>query len=110
MHGPLIVKFWLHISTHGKMKNVYTNMTDVICYIPASFNDLPEYDTDLPIPVAVLKDYTFINVFVTCIATRYGLEGPGIEIQCGRDFPHPSRPALGPTQLPIQWVPGLFRG
>ena len=34
------------------------------------------------------------------IATRYGLDGPGIESRWGRDFPQPSRPALGPTQSP----------
>jgi len=28
----------------------------------------------------------------------------------GRDFPHPSRPVLGPSQLPIQWVPGHSQG
>jgi len=31
------------------------------------------------------------------IATRYGLDGSGIEFRWGRDFPRPSRPALGPT-------------
>ena len=44
------------------------------------------------------------------IATRYGVDGPGIESRWGRDFAHPSRPDLGPTQHPIQWVPGLFPG
>jgi hypothetical protein len=42
------------------------------------------------------------------IATRYGLEGPGIQYRWERDFPHPSRPALGPSQPPVQWVPGLL--
>ena len=42
--------------------------------------------------------------------TRCGLDGQGIESQLKRDFLHPSRPALGPTQRPIQWVPAFFPG
>ena len=44
------------------------------------------------------------------IATHYGLDGPRIESRWGARFAHPSRPALGPTQPPVQWVSGLFPG
>ena len=44
------------------------------------------------------------------IATRYGLDGPQVELRWVRDFPLPSRPALGPTQPPVQWAPDLFPG
>ena len=47
---------------------------------------------------------------VVGITTGYGLDGLGIEIRWGRDFFHLSRPALGPTQPPVQCVPGLSRG
>jgi hypothetical protein len=47
---------------------------------------------------------------VVGIATGYGVDGPGIESRWGRDFPHLSRPTLGPTQFPVQWVPRLSRG
>jgi len=44
------------------------------------------------------------------IATGYGLDGPGIEYRWRRDFLQMFRPALGPTQPPVQWVLGFSRG
>jgi hypothetical protein len=43
-------------------------------------------------------------------STDYGLDGPRIKSRLVRDFLHTSRPALGPTQPPVQWVTGLSRG
>ena len=39
------------------------------------------------------------------IATDYGLDGPGSNPGVDEIF-RPSRPVLGPTQPPVQWVPG----
>ena len=47
---------------------------------------------------------------VVSIVTGYGLDGPGIGSRWGRDFLHLARPALGPTQPPVERLPGLSRG
>jgi hypothetical protein len=41
----------------------------------------------------------FVMLGIDSIATRYGLDVPGIESLWRRDFPHPSRMALGPPSL-----------
>jgi hypothetical protein len=46
------------------------------------------------------------------IATRYGLDGRGIESRWGLDFPHQSRPVQGPISLQTMGAgssPGLMR-
>jgi hypothetical protein len=47
------------------------------------------------------------SVASMCISTVYGLDGPAIESQWKRDFPHSSRLTLGPTRPPIQLILGL---
>jgi hypothetical protein len=48
--------------------------------------------------------------YVVGIVSYDGLEVRGSNPGGGRNFPHPSRPAVGPTQPPIQLIMGLSRG
>jgi hypothetical protein len=43
-------------------------------------------------------------------ATRYRLDGPGIESRLKLDFPRPSITVLGPSLPPIQWVLAILPG
>ena len=64
----------------------------------------PVVGETFPLPIAFMPGSS------VGIATAYGLDVSGIESRWGRDFPHLSRPALRPTQPPVQWVPSLYRG
>ena len=65
------------------------------CFLPDRFIDICMY----------VGRYRVVD-----ITNRHGQDGPGIESRWGRCFPHPSRESLGPTQPPMQWVPGLPPG
>ena len=61
----------------------------------------------------ILWSITFPEVCwdsIVGISICYRLNGPGIKSRCEQDFPHPSRPAQGPTQPHIRLVRGYSQG
>jgi hypothetical protein len=49
----------------------------------------------------------YIYIYIYTLTTGWTVRGSNRG--GGRDFPHLSRPTLGPTQPPVQWVP-VFTG
>jgi hypothetical protein len=89
------------------------------CYV--NYHDSKFTYLDNKLMASSMANFTFTFATFYCdnkvgqessgsIATCYGLGGLGIQSCWGQDFPHPSRPLLGPTQPPIQWASGFSWG
>ena len=72
-------------------------VTPLCCYL--IFNCQP---TKCEILIYVHMCISLSRESSDAIASVYGLDGPGIESRCGRDFPHQSRLDRRPTQPPTQ--------
>ena len=92
--------------TLKKNRSWISHVINLLCFSSSSSACITETQNFLQL---LPRQYHYLH-FQNGIATRYGLEGSGIEPRWEQDFPHPSRPALRSTQPPIQWVPGLFLG
>jgi len=87
-----------------------------VYYIPtyAQTSSAKKCILKLPRHVSLLWPYYLsrvdhVQVGPVGIATGYGLDGPGSN-PGGDEIFRPSRPALGTTQPPVQWVQSLSRG
>ena len=110
-----------HITQTLKTHNHLQNTPPLVSITSQIFRALPCYLRHVFISFSIhtyvylLGTFRFshpnpVGIYLLPTATRYGLDGLGIQSRWGRGFPRTSRPGVGPTQIPTQCIPRHCRG
>jgi hypothetical protein len=109
----MITTFCLHYLDMRLCAIWCPHASSVLCIFPHAWACMFDIESDC------MTSAVFIEVPLSCrsrdsavgVATRYRLEDWGVVVQVpvgSRIFSTSSRPAVGPTQPPIKWVPGAL--
>ena len=111
---PLMASLWKHTKLSMEIKTIDGKIRKAIG-VYGSLTSVGAVITPPKFGIYFISNTNNQVQFINCrdsavgIATRYGLDGAGIESRWGRDFPYLSKPTLRLTQPPIQWVQGAKR-
>jgi len=90
------------------MQGIYTYIPETN-YVPKEYSVSAILLLLFMVLISLVSVVNLLYFYISTFGSNYGLDGPGSN-PGGDEIFCLSRPALGPTQPPVEWVPGLSRG